>query len=388
MKFGYSEEQLEIQRAVQAICARYDLDYWLRADTEERFPEEFYADMVANGYVGLTLPESCGGGGLSIADAVIVIQAIVESGAGMNGASTIHSYVFAPQPIVKHGTAEQQKRMLTPLTSGKERACFGISEPNTGLDTTHLKTRADWNGTHYIANGTKLWPTMGTTCDRIMLLARTTPIEQCKRPVDGISLFYAPMDRRYVNAKKIPKMGRNAMESTTVFIDNLPIDPADRIGEEGKGFQYILDGLNPERILLAGEAVALGRLAVLRAAQYAKERVVFGRPIGQNQGIQHPLAKCWMQLEAAQLMVMKAATLYDSGEPCGAEANTAKFLAGEAGFEACTRAVMTHGGFGYAREYHVERYLREAILLRLVPVSIELIMCYVAERVLGLPKSY
>lgn len=388
MDFSYTQDQEDIRRSVESICANYDLDYWLRADVEERFPEEFYRDLVANGYVGLTLPESCGGGGLGLAEAVVVLQAIVESGAGFNGCSVIHSYVFAPNPIVKHGTPEQQARMLGPLCRGEERACFGVSEPNTGLDTTRVSTRAQWNGTHYITNGTKLWPTMGTTADRIMLLARTTPVEECKRPVDGLTLFYAPMDRKYVNAVKIPKMGRNAMESTTVFIDNLPIDPSDRIGEEGQGFKYLLDGLNPERILMAGEAVALGRLALSRATEYAKERIVFGRPIGQNQGIQHPLAHCWMQLEAAQLMVRKAADLYDRGGPCGAEANAAKYLASEACFQACTQAVMTHGGLGYAKEYHVERYMRESVLLRLAPISLELIKCFIAERVLGLPKSY
>ena len=388
MDYAAEEGASDIRASVESICANYDPDYWLRCDTEERFPEEFYRDMVANGFVGLTLPESCGGAGLTISDAATVVQAIVESGAGMTGAATIHSYVFAPNPIVVHGTEEQKRRMLPPLTDGRERACFGISEPDTGLDTTRVATRAEWNGSHYIVHGTKVWPTAGSTADRIMLLARTTPIEQCKRPVDGLSLFYAPMDRRYIATSKIAKMGRNAMESTTVFIDGLPIAPEDRIGEEGRGFKYLLDGLNPERILVAAEAVGLGRVALKRATQYAKERIVFGRPIGQNQGVQHPLAESWMQLEAADLMVRKAAALYDAGKPCGAEANAAKYLAGEAGFEACTRAVMAHGGYGYAKEYHVERFLREALLARIVPVSPQLILCHIAERVLGLPKSY
>ena len=388
MDFTYSQDQQDIRRAVESICAKYDLDYWLTAENDERFPEEFYRDMVAGGFVGLTLPEDVGGAGLSIADAVVVVQAIVESGAGMNGASTIHSYIFAPNPIVVHGTAEQKARMLPPLTDGRERACFGISEPDTGLDTSRVKTRAELRGDTYYVSGTKVWPTMASTADRIMLLARTTPVEQCKRPIDGLSLFFAKLDRDHVQTPKIAKMGRNAMESCMVYMDEMPVPAADRIGEEGKGFYYLLDGLNPERILVAAEAVALGKLSIARATQYAKERTVFGRPIGQNQGVQHPLAESWMKLEAAQLMVMKAATLYDNGEQCGAEANAAKYLAGEAGFEACTRAVAAHGGYGYAKEYHVERWLRESLIPKLAPVSPQLVLCYIAERVLGLPKSY
>ena len=388
MDMDYTQDQLDIRRAVEAICAKYDANYWLACDTEERFPEAFYRDMVAGGYVGLTLPEDCGGGGLGISEAVVVMQAIVESGAGMTGAATIHSYVFAPNPIVVHGTDAQKARMLTPLVRGEERACFGISEPDTGLDTTRVNIPATWDGANYIVTGTKVWPTAASTAERIMLLARTTPIEACERPVDGLSLFYTPLDRRYVKTAKIAKMGRNAMESCMVFFDGLPVPPQDRIGEAGRGFHYLLDGLNPERILVAAEAVSLGRVALARAAAYAKERVVFGRPIGQNQGVQHPLAESWMQLEAANLMVMKAAGLYDQGRPCAAESNTAKYLAAEAGFQACTRAVMTHGGYGYAREYHVERYLREAMLPMLVPVSAQMVLCFIAERVLGLPKSY
>jgi acyl-CoA dehydrogenase len=388
MEFEYSQDQLDIRRAVEAVSAKYDANYWLRCDVEEQFPEDFYRDMVAGGYVGLTLPTSCGGAGLGISEAVIVMQAIVESGAGMSGASTIHSYVFAPNPIVKHGTEDQKARMLTPLVRGEERACFGISEPDTGLDTTRVRLPATWDGAHYIITGTKVWPTAASTADRILLLARTTPIEACRKPADGLSLFYTRLDRRYVQTSKIAKMGRNAMESCMVHFDGLPAPPEDRIGEEGKGFHYLLDGLNPERILVAAEAVSLGRVALARATEYAKERIVFGRPIGQNQGVQHPLAESWMQLEAANLMVMKAAALYDQGRPCGAEANAAKYLAAEAGHLACTRAVMTHGGYGYAREYHVERYLRESILPKLVPVSAQMVLCFIAERVLGLPKSY
>lgn len=388
MDFHYTDQQLEIKRSIESICSAFAPEYWLDCDTREVFPEQFYKCMVDNGYVGITLPESAGGAGLGISDAVMVVQGIVESGAGLTGAATIHSYIFAPQPIVVHGSEEQKQRMLPPLTSGKERACFGISEPDVGLDTTRVKTKARWDGSRYVVDGTKVWPTAASTADRIMLLARTRPLEECSKPADGLSLFYAPLDRRHVQTSKIAKLGRNAMESCTVFFDGMPVAERDRIGEEGKGFYYLLDGLNPERILVAAEAVSLGRLAIQRAARYANDRVVFDRPIGKNQAIQHPLAESWMQLEAAQLMVMKAATLYDCGEPCGAEANAAKYLAGEAGFEACQRALMTHGGYGYAREYHVERYLREVLMTRLGPVSPQMTLCYVAERVLGLPKSY
>jgi len=386
--FKLSTEQSEIVANVSRICSDFDPSYWLRCDTDERFPEEFYAKMLEHGYVGLSLPAEYGGAGLGITEAALVMQAICESGAGMTGCSTIHSYVFAPNPIVVHGTAEQKRRMLPPLTSGKERACFAITEPNTGLDTTKLRSRAVREGGHYILTGEKVWPTAASIADRVLVIARTTAIEKCKRPVDGLSLFYTPIDRRYVRTAKIAKLGRNAIESCQIFFDGLPIPVEDRIGEEGKGFYYLLDGLNPERILVAAEAIGLGRVALNRAVEYAKDRVVFDRPIGMNQGIQHPLADSWMKLEAANAMMLKAATMYDAGEPCGAEANTAKYLGAEAGFEACTRAVMSHGGYGYAREFHVERFLREVLIARLAPISPQLILCYIGERVLGLPKSY
>ena len=388
MDFSLTSEQIELRSAVERICTRYSPDYWLNCDLEERFPEEFYRDMVEQGWVGLTLPTEYGGAGLGITDAAIVMQAIVESGAGFTGASTIHSYVFAPNPIVVHGTEEQKRRMLIPLIKGEERACFAITEPNTGLDTTRLQSRAVRRGDHYVLSGEKVWPTLASVADRMLIIARTRPIEECAKPVDGLSLFYTQLNRRHVETRKIGKLGRNAVESCQVFIDELPIPIEDRIGEEGRGFQYLLDGLNPERILVAAEAIALGRLALRRATDYAKERVVFGRPIGQNQAIQHPLAQNWMELEAANLMMLKAGTLYDAGQPCGAEANAAKYLGAEAGYKACEQAVLTHGGYGYAREYHVERYFREVLIPRLAPVSRELVMCYIAERVLGLPKSY
>ena len=388
MDFALNNEQRELRDAIGKVCAKFDLAYWRDCDASQRYPEEFYREMVNGGWVGLTLPSEYGGAGLGITEAALVMQTIVESGAGFTGASTIHSYVFAPNAIVKHGTDEQKKRMLTPLIKGEERACFAITEPNSGLDTGRLRTRAVRQGDHYVMTGEKVWPTAASMAQRMLVIARTKPVEECKRPIDGLSLFYTAMDPEYVRTRKIPKMGRNAVESCQVFIDGLKVPVEDRIGEEGKGFHYLLDGLNPERILVAAEAVGLGRVSLRRATEYAKERVIFDRPIGKNQGIQHPLAECWMYLEAADLMMLKAAALYDAGEPCGAEANSAKFLGAEAGYRACERAVLTHGGYGYATEFDVERYLREVMIPRLAPVSRELVMCYIAERVLGLPKSY
>jgi len=388
MDFALSDQQRELRDAIGKVCAKFDLAYWRDCDASERYPEEFYREMVEGGWVGLTLPSEYGGAGLGITEAALVMQAIVESGAGFTGASTIHSYVFAPNAIVVHGTEEQKKRMLTPLIKGEERACFAITEPDSGLDTGRLRTRAVRKGDHYVMTGEKVWPTAASMAQRMLVIARTKPIEECRRPIDGLSLFYTHMDPDYVRTRKIPKLGRNAVESCQIFIDGLKVPEEDRIGEEGKGFHYLLDGLNPERILVAAEAVGLGRVSLKRATEYAKERVIFDRPIGKNQGIQHPLAECWMYLEAADLMMLKAAALYDAGEPCGAEANTAKFLGAEAGYRACERAVLTHGGYGYAKEFDVERYLREVMIPRLAPVSRELVMCYIAERVLGLPKSY
>lgn len=388
LNFDLAADLLALKDAVEKICARRDMNYWLECDTEERFPQEFFDDMADAGFLGLMMPEEYGGAGLGITEAAVLMQAIVESGAGLTGVAAVHSYVFSPQPIVVHGTAEQKRRMLIPLLKGEQRAAFAISEPNTGLDTTRLRTRAKREGDHYVLSGEKIWPTCADISDRMLIIARTTPIEECKRPVDGLTLFYAEMDKRHVETAKIPKMGRNALGSFQIFIDGLRVPIEDRIGEEGKGFTYLLDGLNPERILVAAEAIGLGRAAIARASQYAKDRVVFDRPIGKNQAVQHPLAQSWMELESANLMMLKAASLYDQKRPCGTEANAAKYLAGEAGFNACSRAIMAHGGFGYAKEFHVERFMREVFIPRLAPVSPELILCYIAERVLGLPRSY
>jgi acyl-CoA dehydrogenase len=388
MDFTLSEQQSDIRDAVTRLCAGFGADYWLERDTTGDFPREFYDAMAQAGWLGIAMPEAYGGAGLGITEAAIMMQAVAGSGAGFSGASAIHMNIFGLNPVVRFGTAAQKSRFLPPLIAGREQACFAVTEPDAGLDTTHLKTKAVRDGADYIVSGRKIWISTAQVAQKMLLLARTTPIEDVGKPSEGLSLFYADLDRDKIEVREIPKMGRKAVDSNMLFIDGLRIPETDRIGEEGQGFACILHGMNPERILIAAEAVGLGQAALGRAALYAKERVVFGRPIGQNQGIQHPLAESWMQLRAAELMVFDAASKYDRGLPCGAEANAAKYLAAEAGFRACETAILTHGGFGYASEYHVERYLREMQIARIAPVSPHLILCYIAEKVLGLPKSY
>jgi len=388
MDFAFTPEQESIREAIGKICEQFGDDYWLRKDKEGGFPTELHQALARAGWLGIAMPEAYGGSGLGITEAAVMMQTIAASGAGFSGASAVHMNIFGLNPVVVFGTDEQKRRMLPGLIDGRERSCFAVTEPNTGLNTTRLKTRAERKGDHYVVHGQKVWISTAQVAEKILLLARTTPIEDCPKPTFGLSLFYTDLDRSKVEIREIDKMGRKAVDSNQVFFDGMVIPAADRIGEEGKGFEYILHGMNPERILIAAESVGLGQCALRRATKYASERVVFDRPIGQNQGIQHPLAQNWMALEAANLMVFKAAWLYDQGKPCGAEANAAKYLSGEAGFEACTQAVMTHGGFGYAKEYHVERYLRESLVGRIAPVSPQLVMSFIAERVLGLPKSY
>ena len=388
MDFTFAPEQREIREAIFRICARFGDDYWLKKDKDGGFPHDFHQALAADGWLGIAMPEAYGGSGLGVTEAALMMQAIAESGAGMQGASAVHMNIFGLNPVVVFGTEEQKRRFLPPLIAGKEKSCFAVTEPNVGLDTTRLKTRAVREGNRYRIDGRKIWISTAQVADKVLLLARSTPIEEVSRPTQGLSLFYTNLDRTYVDVREIDKMGRKAVDSNELFIDGLPVPIEDRIGEEGKGFEYILHGMNPERILIAAEAVGIGRTAIERTTRYAKDRIVFGRPIGQNQGIQHPLARAWMNLEAANLMVFKAASLYDRGEPCGIEANAAKYLAGEAGFEACETAVMSHGGMGYAKEFHVERLLREVIIARIASVSRELILSHVAEKALGLPKSY
>lgn len=388
MDFSLNEDQLAIQRAVQETVARFDDEYWLERDREGGFPEDFYRAMAGAGWLGVAMPAAYGGAGLGILEAALMMETVSASGAGLSGASAIHMNVFGLHPVVVHGSEEQKARWLPPIISGEQRACFGVTEPNTGLNTLKLRTQAVRRGDRYVVNGQKIWISTAQVANKILLLARTTPLDQVTEPGGGLSLFYTDLDRSRVSVREIEKMGRKAVDSNELFIDGLEVPVEDRIGEEGKGFSYILHGLNPERVLLAAEATGQGRAALRKAAGYAAERVVFDRPIGKNQGIQHPLAERWVDLEAAELLYRRAAWLYDQGRPCGAEANAAKFFCAEAGFRACETAVLTHGGMGYAKEYHVERYLREAMLPRIAPVSPQLILCYIAEKVLGLPKSY
>lgn len=388
MDFQFNADQQAIRDAVARICARFGDEYWLERDHAGGFPHDLHQALAKDGWLGICIPEAYGGAGMGITEAAIMMQAIAESGAGLSGASAVHMNIFGLNPVVVFGTEEQKQRMLPPLIAGREKACFAVTEPDAGLNTTKLKTKAVRDGDHYVLSGAKVWISTAQVAEKMLILARTTPLEQVTKPTQGLSLFYTDLDRRFVEVREIDKMGRKCVDSNQLFIDGLKVPVADRIGEEGRGFDYILHGMNPERVLIAAEAVGLGRVALARATQYAKERIVFDRPIGMNQGIQHPLAQNWMELEAANLMVFKAASLYDAGQPCGAEANAAKYLAGEAGFKACQQAVMTHGGYGYAREYHVERYLREVLISRIAPISPQLILCFIAERVLGLPKSY
>mgnify|MGYP005812421405 CR=1 FL=1 len=388
MDFELSKEQEAIREAVERLCAGFGDDYWRTHDRDGGFPGEFHAAFAAGGWLGICMPEEFGGGGMGIAEALLMMEAVARSGAGLSGASALHMNIFGLQPVVVFGTPEQKKRMLPPLIAGREKACFAVTEPDAGLNTTKLKTRAERDGGRYILSGQKIWISTAQVAQKMLILARTTPIEQCTKPTLGLSLFYTDLDRRYVEVREIDKMGRKAVDSNQLFIDGLPVPVEDRIGEEGHGFEYILHGMNPERVLIAGEAVGLGRASLARAVRYAGERGVFGRPIGKNQAIQHPLAQSWMELEAAWMMSLRAAVRYDRGQPCGADANAAKYLAAEAGFNACQRAMATLGGFGYAKEYHVERYLREIMIPRVAPVSPQLILCFIAEKVLGLPKPY
>ena len=386
--FWLTEEQEAIREGVARVCANYGDDYWLKTDDTGKFPEDFVADMAGGGWLGVAMPESVGGAGLGLTEAAVVMQTVAQSGAGFSGASSIHLNIFGPMPLVKFGTDAQLDKLLPRLISGEDKMCFAVTEPNSGLDTASLESKAERTNDGYLINGRKIWTTGAQRANKILIIARTTPKDQVAKPHQGLSLFYTDLNRDHIDAKPIPKMGRRAVECNTLFIDNLKVPEEDLVGEEGKGFQYLLHGLNPERVLFGAEAVGLGRAALARAATYANERVVFGRPIGQNQGVQHPLAKSWCELEAANLMAFKAAALYDAGKDCGAEANAAKYLGAEAGFRACENAVLAHGGMGYAKEYYVERYFREAMIARIAPVSREMILNFIAERVLLLPKSY
>ncbi|WP_292998052.1 acyl-CoA dehydrogenase family protein [Nevskia sp.] len=388
MDFSINPDHQAIRDGVGAVVRSFGDDYWLARDEDGAFPREFHKAMADGGWLGLTMPEEYGGSGLGVTEAMIMMHEVASHGGGMAATSSVHINLFGPHPIVVYGTHEQKSRWVPRLIAGQDQCCFGFTEPDAGLNTTAIKTFATKVDGGYIVKGQKVWTSTAQVANKIMLLTRTTKLEDCKRPTDGITIFYTDLDRTKIEVKKIPKMGRKAVDSNAIFIDDLFIPDSDRIGEEGKGFGYILHSLNPERVLIAIEAIGIGQDALRRATQYARERVVFNRPIGMNQGIQHPLAEKWMYLEAAQRVTEKAAWLYDQHLPCGAEANSAKFLGARAGYDACLQAVLTFGGFGYAKEYHVERLLREVTVTRIAPITEQLILSYIAEKVLDQPKSY
>lgn len=381
-----TEDQEAIRDAVAKVCAQFPAEYWRKCDETGDWPEEFTRAMAEGGWLGIAMPEEVGGSGMGLMEASIMMQTVARSGAGFTGCSSIHLNIFGAKPIEKFGTKEQKQEFLPKIIAGEQKMCFGVTEPNSGLDTSSLQTKAERTNSGYVINGRKIWTTGAQRADKILLIARTTPQEKVAKPYMGLSLFY--MDMKGVDAKPIPKMGRKAVECNMLYFDNVEIPKEALIGEEGQGFKYLLQGLNPERVLFAVESIGLGFAALERAATYAKERVVFGRPIGQNQGVAHPLARSWAELSAAELLAYKAAQLYDKGLECGAEANAAKYLGAEAGFTACEASVLAHGGMGYAKEYDVERYMREAMIARIAPVSREMILNFISERVLGLPKSY
>ncbi len=376
-----------IREGVRAVVTRFDDDYWLARDEDGMFPFEFHRAMAEGGWLGITMPEEFGGAGLEVTEAAVMMHEVASHGGGMTAASTVHINLFGPHPIVVKGTPEQKARWVPRLITGKDQVCFGVTEPDAGLNTTQIKTFARKVDGGYLVNGQKVWTSTAQVANKILLLTRTAKYNPA-RPTDGITVFYTDLDRTKIDVHLIPKMGRKAVDSNAIFIDGLFVPEEDRIGEEGKGFGYLLHSLNPERVLIAVEAIGIGQDALRRAAGYARERTVFDRAIGMNQGVQHPLAERWMYLESAWLMAMKAAELYDAGQPCGAEANAAKFLGARAGHDACWQAIATHGGFGYAKEYHVERLYREVAVTRLAPITEQLILCFIAEKVLDLPKSY
>ncbi|MCZ6522604.1 MAG: acyl-CoA/acyl-ACP dehydrogenase [Alphaproteobacteria bacterium] len=388
MDFALTPEQEAIRDNVARLCTGFDADYWRARDRDGSFPEDFARAVAEAGWLGIAMPTEFGGAGLGVTEAALMLHAIARSGAAMSGVSAVHINIFGPHPIVVFGREEQKRRMLPPLIRGEERCCFAVTEPDAGLDTTRLATRAVRRGDRYVVNGRKIWTSTAQVADKIMLIARTTPLEDCARPTEGLTLFYTDLDRTTVEVREIDKMGRHCVDSNELFIDDLEIPVEDRIGEEGEGFRCLLHSLNPERILVGAEAVGIGRAALERATRYASERVVFGRPIGKNQGLQFPMADVYAKLKVAELMVYKGAWLYDRGEACGEEANIAKLRAANAGFEACDVALQVHGGMGYAKEYHIERLWREVRLYKIAPVSNEMALNYIGEHVLGLPKSY
>lgn len=388
MDFTEDEEQRLIRESVKKLCSEFSDDYWEQHDRDCVFPDDFFDKMAAAGWIGIAMPEKYGGAGKGIQEAAIVLEEVAASGAAMNGATSIHLSIFGMHPVVKHGSEAMREKYLPPVARGDLHVAFGVTEPNAGSDTTAIETFARLDGDKYIVRGRKIWTSKAMESERVLLLVRTTRREDVKKKTDGMTLLLAELQKPEVSISAIPKLGRNAVQSCEVVYDDLEVSVEDRVGEEGKGFHYLLDGLNAERILIAAEALGIGKASLRRAVKYANERVVFGRPIGKNQGIAFPLAEARTKLDACELMIKKAAWLIDNDMPCATEANMAKWLAAEAGFYAADVAIQTHGGFGYAREYHVERYWREARLMKLAPISQEMILNFVAEHELGLPRSY
>ena len=388
MNFNETEEQRLIRESVRKLCSAFSDDYWEERDREGKFPDTFFDEMAAAGWIGIAMPEKYGGAGKGIQEAAIILEEVAASGAAMNGATPIHLAIFGMHPVVKHGSEFMREKYLPPVARGELQVAFGVTEPNAGSDTTSIETFARLEGDHYLVKGRKVWTTKAIESERVLLLVRTKARDKVKRKTEGMTLLLAELQKPEVSISAIPKLGRNAVQTCEVVYDDLVVPVSDRVGEEGEGFRYLLDGLNAERILIAAESLGIGRAALRRAVQYANDRVVFDRPIGKNQGIAFPLAKARTNLDAAELMIRKAAWKLDNNEPCGTEANMAKWLAAEAGFYAADCAIQTHGGFGYAREYHVERYWREARLMKLAPISQEMILNFIAEHELGLPRSY
>jgi len=387
MDFRLTEQQELIRKEVAALARSFSLDYWLEKDKKAEYPWDWVKTFAQAGWLGMIIPEEYGGSGLGVTEASLMLYEICAAGAGTSGASPIHFYVFPPMPVVKHGSEALKQKYLPRIATGEIVMSFGVTEPNAGTDTSRIVTRAELTGDRFVVNGRKVWNTNAREATHMLLLARTAPREAAK-PFGGMTLFFTEFDRSKITVREIEKLGRAAVDSNEIFIDGLEVPLENVVGEVGKGFYHLLDSLNPERILTGIEAVGIGRAALERAVQYAKERIVFDRPIGQNQAIAHPLALAWAKLENAELMCLKAAWLFDSGRPCGAEANTAKLLAADAGFEACDVALQTHGGYGYAKEFYVERLWREIRLYKIAPVSQQMVLNYLSEHVLGLPKSY
>jgi acyl-CoA dehydrogenase len=384
MDFTPDDDHEAIAAAVRKVCAGFDDDYWARCDAEHAFPWDFHRLMAEGGWLGVAIPEEYGGGGRGITEAAIVLREVARSGAAMNGCSALHLTIFGLNPVVRFGSERLKQAYLPRAAAGDLHVAFGVTEPDAGTDTARIRTRAEPDGRGgYVVHGRKIWTTKALESEVVLLLARTGG-----EGLGGLSLFLADLDPNHVDIRPIPKMGRNAVASCEVAYDGLPVPGWRLVGEEGRGWRHLLHGLNPERILLASEAVGIGEVALDRAVAYAREREVFGRPIGANQAIAHPLAQAHVQLAAAWHVAQHAAWRYDRGLDCGAAAQSAKYLAAEAAFFAADRAVQTLGGMGYAAEYHVERYFREARLQRIAPVSQEMTLNYVAHNVLNLPRSY